>query len=140
MDLKKKFFKNNKFRFKTSFLFKRFMSSIDDQLASLEKTITGSLPSTISSTSPSFSNVSSSKGGYASWGVTSRLITSAIVSGLLMGLFRPIWIYSISYAGEEEMPRRKVLWIKAAGYWILLSILLFAVYHFIVSRFVNVLI
>ena len=119
-------------------VYSKAMSSIDDQLASLEKSIGGST----SLASSAGINLSSSPAAPRSlggaWGASTRLIVSAVLSGALMWAFRPMWIYSIRYVGEEEEPRKKILWVKAAGAWAGLTALFFVMYHFVLSRYVSV--
>jgi hypothetical protein len=109
-------------------------SSLDTQLDTLEQTITGTLSSSSNSSS-------SSSGGNSTplskWSTVIRAIVSAALAGGLLAGFRPIWLHSITYEGDDEYPQKKILWIRAAGAWVGLTLLFFFIYHFILSRYIS---
>ncbi len=108
--------------------------SLDDQLNSLEKSITGGVSSS-SSTSGSLS-IAGSSGGKA-WSAYIRFAVCAALSGALMAAFRPIWIYRLQYVDDNAAPQKKILWVKAAGAWVGIAVVMFVAYHFVISKYVH---
>jgi hypothetical protein len=105
--------------------------SLDDQLNQLERSVTGTIHSTNSN-----SSLSSTSEGSKPWSAYIRLAISAAISGTLLAAFRPIWIYRFQYT-DDDTPQRKVLWVKAAGAWIGITLIIFALYHFLISKYVK---
>jgi hypothetical protein len=104
--------------------------SLDDQLNSLEKSITGSISSTSGSLSVSAGS------GSKHWSSYIRFAVCAALSGALLAVFRPIWIYRLQYIDDDSAPQKKVLWMKALGAWAGIAIVMFAAYHFVISKYV----
>jgi hypothetical protein len=116
------------------------MESLDAQLASLEQSISIhptatslSIPASIS-TSTSSPSISSTP---SKWGAIIRIAVSGALAAALLAGFRPIWMHDISYNADDDLPQKKILWIRAAGAWIGLTVLFFAIYHFILSKYIS---
>ena len=109
--------------------------SLDEQLNSLEKSITGGVSS---NSSGSLSVASSSFGaGSKPWSSYIRFAVCAALSGAMMAAFRPIWIYRLQYIDDDSAPQKKVLWMKALGAWAGIAVVMFAAYHFVISKYVH---
>jgi len=104
--------------------------SLDEQLNSLEKSITGGV------TSSGSLSVASSSGSGKAWSSYIRFAVCAALSGAIMAAFRPIWIYRLQYIDDDSAPQKKVLWMKALGAWAGIAIVMFAAYHFVISKYV----
>jgi hypothetical protein len=113
--------------------------SLDEQINLLEKTITSSTPSSSSESSNSFSISNNSDNKNSSkWKLTIKIGISALLSLILLAGFRPIWIYNISYNkdDEEDNIKKEILWVRAGGAWLVMTLIFFLIYHFILSRYI----
>ena len=108
--------------------------SLDEQLNSLEKSITGGVSS---GTAGSLSVSSSFGSGSKPWSSYIRFAVCAALSGAMMAAFRPIWIYRLQYIDDDSAPQKKVLWMKALGAWAGIAVVMFAAYHFVISKYVH---
>ncbi len=107
--------------------------SLDEQLNSLEKSITGGVSSGSINGSLSIASASGSK----AWSSYIRFAVCAAISGALLAAFRPIWIYRLQYIDDDSAPQKKVLWVKALGAWVGIAVVMFAAYHFVISKYVH---
>ena len=109
------------------------MASLDEQLNSLEKSITGSVSSDYNS-KLSLSVSSSEKKPWSAY--IRAAVCGALSAGLLAG-FRPIWLYRLQYVDDNEAPQKKILWLKALGAWAGIAAVMFLVYHFVLGKYVH---
>jgi len=109
--------------------------SLDEQINMLEKTLSSSTPSSESSSSNFILNNSDNKNN-SKWKLSIKIGISALLSLILLGGFRPIWIYDISYnKDEEDNIKKEILWVRAGGAWLVMTLSFFLIYHFILSRY-----
>ena len=78
-----------------------------------------------------------SSGAGKAWSSYIRFAVCAALSGALMAAFRPIWIYRLQYVDDNAEPQKKILWVKAVGAWVGIAVVMFAAYHFVISKYVH---